>query len=35
MSDSKNLLGDWYVTEYDNELRVIRKDLLDSDLTYL
>ena len=31
VSDSKNLLGDWYVTEYDNELRVIRKDLLDSD----
>ena len=28
----KKASEDWYVTEFDGEVRVIRKDLLDSDL---
>ena len=31
-SSAKNIFGDWYVTEYDSEVRIIRKDLLDNDL---
>ena len=31
LTDAGNVHGDWYVTEYDNEVRVIREDLLDND----